>query len=157
MASWSQIESEVPEFCAAVRARFDAHKHKVMATVRRDGSPRVSGIEADFADGELWFGSMAGSRKSQDLARDPRLALHATSDDPPQDPATWPGDAKLSGRAVPVHDPERSRAMASGDSQGHIYRVDISEVVLIRVAESGEYLVVDVWREGKGLSRLRAV
>ena len=100
MATWSEIESAAPELAGRARAAFDAHKHKVLATLRRDGSPRISGIEATITDGELWLGMMPGSRKALDLRRDPRLALHSASDDPPDDPTAWTGDAKLSGRAV---------------------------------------------------------
>jgi hypothetical protein len=51
MASWAELESEAPEFARAVRDRLDAGKHKTIATLRRDGSPRISGTEADFVDG----------------------------------------------------------------------------------------------------------
>src|SRR5215218_11225308 len=105
MANWSEVEAAAPELAARVRATMDAYKHKVLATLRRDGSPRVTGIEATFTDGELWLGMMPGSRKAMDLRRDPRLALHSASLDPPEDPTTWPGDAKLAGRAVEVDDP----------------------------------------------------
>jgi general stress protein 26 len=86
MAGWNEVVRSQPQFAAQVQALFDVHKHKVIATVRRDGSPRVSGIEANFADGEIWIGSMPTSRKSAGLTRDPRLALHCNSDDPPADP-----------------------------------------------------------------------
>src|SRR5262245_20572123 len=99
MASWSEVEAAAPELAARARTAFDAHRHKVLATLRRDGSPRLSGIEAGFVDGELLLGMMPGSRKALDLRRDPRLALHSASVDPPDDPTTWPGDAKLAGRA----------------------------------------------------------
>jgi len=156
MASWREVEEQAPELAARVRRLFDAHRHKIVATVRRDGSPRLSGIEATFADGEVWLGSMAASRKSADLARDPRLALHAMSDDPPEDPTAWPGDAKLAGRAVQVHDPARLKAMGGGESEGILYRIDIQEVVFTSVPDPPDHLQVDVWREGRGLRRLRA-
>ena len=131
MASWSEIEAAAPELAARARATFDAHRHKVLATLRRDGSPRISGIEASFTDGELWLGMMPGSRKALDLRRDSRMALHSASVDPPDDPAAWPGDAKLSGRAVDVEDPE----------------------LLRKLGDPADHLVIDLWQEGKGLSR----
>ena len=70
MASWNEIESAAPELAARALAAFDAHRHKVLATLRRDGSPRISGIEASFTDGELWLGMMPSSRKALDLRRD---------------------------------------------------------------------------------------
>lgn len=49
-----------PEFAGRVRRLFDAGRHKTIATLRADGSPRISGIECEFTDGELRFGSMNG-------------------------------------------------------------------------------------------------
>ena len=52
MTSWKEIEAEAPELAGRVRAAFVAHRHKLLATLRQDGSPRISGFEATFADGE---------------------------------------------------------------------------------------------------------
>src|SRR4051812_15999577 len=102
MPTWTQFTDASPELADAVRGRFEAHGLALLATVRRDGSPRISGIEAFFADGELWLGMMDASLKARDLQRDPRLALHnATVDKDVAD-----GDAKISGRAVEVFDEE---------------------------------------------------
>ena len=158
MASWEEIEAAAPELAARARASFDAHKHKVLATVRRDGSPRISGIEASFADGQLWLGMMPGSRKALDLRRDPRLALHSASVDPPSDdPSGWAGDAKLSGRAVEVDDPALLERLGAGDQAGsaHLFRVDITELVHTRVGDPADHLVIDLWQEGKGLRRMQ--
>jgi hypothetical protein len=158
MARWAEVEAAEPDFAAAVQEKFDAHRHKVMATVRKDGSPRLSGIEVTFSDGDVWFGSMPGARKLADLARDSRLALHCTSDDPPEDPTTWTGDAKLSGRAVEVDDPERLNAMGDGSSEemsGHLFRVDITEVVLTKVGDPPDHLEVTLWTPEGGRRRLK--
>jgi hypothetical protein len=157
MASWEEIETAAPELAARSRASFDAHKHKVLATLRRDGSPRISGIEASFADGQLWLGMMPGSRKALDLRRDPRLALHSASVDPPEDPSGWAGDAKLSGRAVEVDDPAMLERMGAGEEAGeaHLFRVDVAELVHIRVGEPADHLVIGLWQEGRGLRIMR--
>jgi hypothetical protein len=57
--------------------RFEATGLGLLATLRADGSPRVSGLEPLFALGELWFGMMPESRKALDLLRDPRFAIPA--------------------------------------------------------------------------------
>jgi len=158
MASWAEIETAAPELAARARAAFDAHKHKVLATLRRDGSPRVSGIEATFADGQLWLGMMPGSRKALDLRRDPRLALHSASLDPPtDDPGSWAGDAKLSGRAVEVDDPALLERLGAGEDAGeaHLFRVDVAELVHTRVGEPADHLVIELWQEGRGLRTMR--
>lgn len=107
MPSWGEVEAEAPELAALARGFFDAHAHKTLATLRRDGSPRISATEVDFADGELWLGSMWRSLKALDLRRDPRFALHSASEDPPE----WRGDAKLAGRVEEVIGPERVAAV----------------------------------------------
>ena len=161
MASWGEIESAAPELAARARAAFDAHKHKVLATLRRDGSPRISGIEASFTDGELWLGMMPSSRKALDLRRDPRLALHSATVDPSDDPTAWPGDAKLTGRAVEVDDPAMLERLGAGDQAGragrgaHLFRVEVVELVHTRVGDPADHLVIEVWQEGRGLRRMR--
>jgi Pyridoxamine 5'-phosphate oxidase len=157
MATWEEIEAAAPELAARARATLDAHRHKLLATLRRDGSPRLSGIEATFADGQLWLGMMPGSRKALDLRRDPRLALHSASLDPPEDPTTWTGDAKLAGRAVEVDDPARMEELGGGDQAdgAHLFRVDITELVHIRVGDPADHLVIELWREGEGLRRFQ--
>jgi mannose-6-phosphate isomerase-like protein (cupin superfamily) len=109
VASWSEIEVEAPELAAEARRLLDAHVHNTIATLRRDGSPRISGTEVKFAEGELWMGSMPRSVKALDLQREPRFALHSGSEDPPD----WTADAKLAGRVEEVDDPERKAAAGS--------------------------------------------
>ena len=155
MARWEEIAAAEPEFAARVQALFDAHKHKVLATLRKDGSPRVSGIEADFKDGDVWMGSSPVARKAIDLARDPRLALHCTPEDPPADPMTWPGDAKLAGHAVLVDDPEHLQSMGEDVKGAVFYRIDITEVVLTGVGDPPDHLRVEVWTPDEGLRELR--
>ena len=108
MASLADVETEEPDFAARVRASFDAHVHKILATLRADGSPRVSGIEARFLDGELWMSGMPRSAKFEDLRRDARMALHSGSDEPD----AFRADGKVSGRAVAVTDPTTRAAFA---------------------------------------------
>ena len=114
MASWSDFEAAAPELAEKVRAHLDAHVHKTLATVRRDGSPRISGTETRLVDGELWIGSMWLALKALDLQRDPRFALHSGSQDPPE----WSGDAKLAGVVDEVTDPERVKAINGRGRRG---------------------------------------
>ncbi|HEX4304441.1 MAG TPA: pyridoxamine 5'-phosphate oxidase family protein [Solirubrobacterales bacterium] len=158
MSSWGEIEQIAPELARHARALLDAHVHKTLATVRADGSPRISGVEAKFIDGELWFGSMPGSRKSADLARDPRFALHSGSIDPPG----WEGDAKVGGVACDIEDPVRKReifdAMGADPEQigldSKLYRADIREVAVTRLTEAKDELAIDFWSEAGGVRSL---
>ena len=148
MASWHDLEREEPAFAARVRALFDARKHKTIATLRADGSPRISGIEVEFKDGELTFGSMPDARKGADLVRDPRFALHGPTVDPPEDePAGWPGR-----RRWPVG--RCSSATWSGETSGQLFRADIDEVVLTKLTDAGDRLQIEVWRPGQALRRI---
>lgn len=143
MATWGEIERAEPDFARRVQARFDAYRHKVMATLRADGSPRISGIEAVFSDGEVTFGMMPGSLKARDVQRDPRLALHSGTEDPTEDPAAMKGvvvDAKLSGVA-----------REAPGAENHLFHVDVNEVVLITIGDPADHLVIETWREGRGL------
>ena len=155
VASWSEIEREAPELANLARGFFDAHKHLTLATLRRDGSPRISGTEVTFMDGEVWLGSMLGAVKALDMRRDPRFALHSGSDDPPG----WNGDAKLAGRAVEVDDDERRGAFRGGaenpESLGsfHLFRAEIEELSVVRLNEARDQLVIESWHPGRGVSQ----
>jgi Pyridoxamine 5'-phosphate oxidase len=149
MASWAEIEAEAPELTALAFRYFDAHVHKTLATLRRDGSPRISGIEATFQDGELWLGMMWRSVKALDLLRDPRFALHSGSDDPP----AWTGDAKVAGRAEAVDDPARLDALDAPSGPSHLFRADITELVVVRLSDRRDELVIESWHPGRGVER----
>lgn len=155
MASWGELLAAQPDFAAAVRARFDAHTHKVMATLRKDGSPRVSGIEVSFVGEEMWLGMMPGSRKAADLRRDPRIAVHSGSADPGADGSGWDGDAKVAGRAVEIDDPSVWAALGAPGGDGHLFRVDLAEATVVRLGEPADHLVIEHWRVGEGISRTR--
>jgi hypothetical protein len=159
MARWDEVERAEPDFARRVRRVLDAHKHKTMATLRRDGSPRISGIEATFVEGDLWIGSMPGAVKALDLRRDPRVALHSGSEEADEaDPGGWPGDAKVAGRAVELTEPAEIDAFYRGSGQppqpggAHLFRIEPSEVVLTWV-DPPDQLVIESWHEGRGYRR----
>ncbi len=119
-------------------------KHLTMATLRRDGSPRISGTEVEFADGQLRIGSMPGALKALDLRRDPRLAIHGPTQDPPEGrPADWKGEAKIAGRAVEVD---------SGNSS-HRFLVEVEEAVITGLNQAGDRLVIESWNPARGYQR----
>src|SRR5918999_1672707 len=105
MATWNEVEAAVPELAEAVRSRFEATGLGLLATLRKDGAPRITGVEPGFSRGEVWLGMMDGSRKALALRRDPLLALHsATADKEVKD-----GDARITGEAgeLSENDPQR--------------------------------------------------
>src|ERR671922_951642 len=140
MPSWSEVEAQAPELAARARSIFDAFKHKTIATLRRDGSPRISGTEVQFEEGEMWIGSMWRAVKALDLQRDGRFALHSGSPDPD---AGWTGDAKVAGRAVEVTEPEAT---------SHRFRLDVTELVVTSLGDPPDHIVIESWHEGRGVT-----
>ncbi len=148
MTTWADVEAAVPDLAGRVRELFDAHRHKTIATLRADGSPRISGIEVTFDDGRLTFGSMAHARKGADLRRDPRFALHSATVDPVEGrEGDWPGEAKVAGRAVPV------RPLPEG-FDGDLFHADLTEVVFTHLNDAATLLVVEWWTPERGLRRV---
>ena len=152
---WGQFEVQAPELAERIWSRFESHIHAVLATLRRDGSPRLSGMEAPIRDGHLWLGMMPGSLKAADLRRDPRFSLHSSLDT-----EELPlGDARIDGQAVaatpeevelfvaghrmPIEDPD---AMA-------LFTARISRATLTRV--EGQELVIDTWTPADDLQEIR--
>jgi hypothetical protein len=157
MSSWDEVVREAPELAAAVQARFDAHRHKVVGTLRADGSPRLSGVEVTFRDGDVWLGMMPDSRKAMDLRRDPRLALHSAT----VDPELADGDARITGRAVEATEPGAMAILVEGDTRhedgapaGHVFRVDVTELMLIKIGDPPDHLVITNWHQDRGVERI---
>jgi hypothetical protein len=147
VSAWNVFEQAEPEFAGRVRRLFDAGRHKTIATLRADGSPRISGIECEFTEGDLRFGSMSGARKGADLRRDPRFALHGPTFHPEQGKERdWPGEAKITGRAVPVATAEQP--------DGETFVADITEVVITGLNAEATRLVVESWTPERGLRRI---
>lgn len=151
--TWSAFEAAEADFAATVRERFGQYTHHVLATLRKDGSPRLSGIEADFRAGELWLGMMPHSRKALDVRRDPRFALLAN---PGDGTSMGGGDVRVSGRAVEITDPPTLEWYAREVGMPlpfHVFRVELTEVV--RTAVEGDDLVLRTWAPGRALRTIR--
>lgn len=154
MATWAEFAAEQPDMAAFVQGRFAADRHALVATLRKDGSPRISGVEPDFTRGELWAGMMPGSLKSKDLQRDPRFALHCMTTTASM---TEAGDAKISGTAEFWTDKSnylKDLYDRTGWDPGEIdvFRFEVTEVVQLTV--EGDEMVVLSWHEGRGTRRV---
>ncbi len=155
MTTWAGFELAAPELAADIQRRFDATGLGLIATIRADGSPRICGEEPLIHDGELWLGMMPDSRKSLDLRRDPRFALHAAT----VDKAVAEGDAKVSGRAVLVDDPEGIEAFRAAfeahagapipEGPIDLWRAELTDASFLRPA--GDHLVITIWTEAGGV------
>ena len=154
MAAWGDVRAAAPELAQAAQGRFEAHGLALLATLRRDGSPRISPVEPLFAGDDLWLGMMTDSRKAQDLERDPRLALHSAT----VDKHVKEGDAKLSGRGLLVRDDDtwqrylaflKEQAGFAPEGWFPVFRVEVAEVSFLRPA--GDHLDIQWWREGEAV------
>ncbi len=106
---WHELERAAPEIAGPGRERLELARVALLATLRRDGSPRIGAIEPYLSQGELLFGSMSWSRKTHDLVADPRCALHSAV----SGPDLGEGELELHGRAV-----EAGQRLRDGCAQG---------------------------------------
>ncbi|MBT2415166.1 pyridoxamine 5'-phosphate oxidase family protein [Streptomyces sp. ISL-12] len=153
-ANWAFFAAAEPDLATTVERRFGAFTHHVLATLRKDGSPRTSGLEVRFLAGELWLGMMPGSLKALDLRRDPRFALQAN---PGEGTGMGGGDVRIGGRAIEVEDAEVKAGYVEEvkpPEPFHLFRTELTEVVRTYV-EDDAYLVVQVWQPGEPLRTVR--
>lgn len=144
--SWNSFAQSQPRLAAAVQARFLAHPHHLLATLRADGAPRLSGTNVFITD-EVRIGSMPGARKIDDLRRDPRCSLHSA----PLDEKLVGGDAKIDCIAteMPLADTKAwlaSTGHPTGDGVGFILR--IVGATLTTVTDGT--LIVETWTPSLG-------
>ncbi|MFE0099687.1 pyridoxamine 5'-phosphate oxidase family protein [Streptomyces sp. NPDC059009] len=154
--NWEAFAAAEPAFAQTVEDRFTKYTHHVLATLRKDGSPRTTGLEVRFLNGELWLGMMPRSVKALDLLRDPRFALQAN---PGAGAEMTDGDARITGRAIEVRDPQE-RAKYVGEVQPpspdsfHLFRTELTEVVRTSLKDNA-YLLLETWKPGEPLRRTK--
>ncbi|GAB2465862.1 pyridoxamine 5'-phosphate oxidase family protein [Streptomyces incanus] len=152
--NWGAFTAAEPALAKTVEERFATYTHHVLATLRKDGSPRTTGLEVRFLNGELWLGMMPDSLKALDLRRDPRFALQAN---PGSGTGMGGGDARISGRAIEVEDEDirhRYTEEVEPPEPFHLFRTELTEVVRTYVEEE-TYLVVQVWKPGEPVRTLK--
>ncbi|NGO12265.1 pyridoxamine 5'-phosphate oxidase family protein [Streptomyces sp. HC44] len=152
--NWAAFTTAEPDLAKTAEERFGAFTHHILATLRKDGSPRTSGLEVRFLNGELWLGMMPNSLKALDLRRDPRFAIQAN---PGSGTEMAGGDVRISGRAIEVTDPE-TVALYTQEVEPpepfHLFRTELTEVVRTYV-EDDTYLVVEIWKPGEPLRKIK--
>ncbi|MFC5215444.1 pyridoxamine 5'-phosphate oxidase family protein [Streptomyces coerulescens] len=155
--NWAAFTAAEPDLARTAEERFGAFTHHVLATLRKDGSPRTTGLEVRFLNGELWLGMMPDSLKALDLRRDPRFALQAN---PGEGQSMGGGDVRIAGRAIEVEDPALRAAYTEeveppeSSEPFHLFRTELTEVVRTYV-EDDKYLVVQIWQPGVPLRTIK--
>ena len=107
--SWRSLEEAQPELASFGVERMQG-KVAYLATVRKDGSPRVHPMTPIIAQGHLFVFMEPTSPKGHDLERDPRYAIHCSV----TDSTGQSGELIITGRARRIEQPElRALAMRS--------------------------------------------
>ena len=151
MVAWSRVAREAADLVALAEGVLAARRMKTLATLRQDGSPRLSEISgASVRDGELWLGIIP-SAKERDLDRDPRCSVHCGS---PTD--AWGASVRVSGRALRERPGDRERlglASPGADQTFSLFRLDVGEVVVTRPDPDTELILVEWWNTQRGSGR----
>ena len=104
--SWKELAAGSPELAAFGKKRF-ATGVAYLATVKKDGAPRVHPVTPIVGDEQLFLFMESTSPKGHDLRRDGRYALHNSV----ADSSGEGGEFLLAGTAKFVKD-ENTRAIA---------------------------------------------
>lgn len=154
---WNDVESAQPRLAHLGRQRLIEPGVVLVATVRKDGTPRLSPVEAVIMDGNLWLSMMHGSRKAQDLLRDDRILVHSIVTN--RDGAE--GEYKIRGAAVSETDQaihERyaelvARTLGWEPIPGkfHLFTVQVDVITYIRYENGDQYMTT--WPPGEEVVR----
>jgi hypothetical protein len=125
MVSWSEFEREAPDLAARGRELLDQFEVAFLATVRRNGSPRLHPIVPIRSGLGLYVAVSVSSPKRFDMRRGGRYMLHAMLGERDE-------EFSLQGFTRLVEDPAEIAAVAS--AARHVVRPsdDIFEFLIAR-------------------------
>lgn len=135
---WSYLEGHQPRLAELGRRRLFEPGVLLVATMRKDGTPRVSPVEPFVMEGQLLLSMLWQSLKAKDLLRDPRILVHSivTSRD------GGAGEFKVRGTARATEDPLVQQRYASAVAQEpvwnpdpgrlHLFSIDVETVTFVR-------------------------
>jgi hypothetical protein len=152
---WSELETRQPRLADLGRQRLLDPGVVLVATIRRDGTPRLSPVEPFVMDGDLWLSMLWQSTKAADLLRDPRLLVHGVV----ANRDGREGEFKVRGQARSEKDGSVQRRYAEAVAQGlgwkpevgqfHLFAVDIEHVGYLRYDEPTGDQYVTQWPPGR--------
>jgi hypothetical protein len=151
---WADFAAAAPELAAQGRALIERFGFVLAGTIRADGTPRISPVEAHLVGSDLMLVMIPGTRKAHDVRRDPRIVLQS-----PVTEAAEPGaEFKLRGRAVEVSNDTARQATANAIETVSGWRpprtwlfVAVVMQAAAYVAWSGEEMTLTCWDSGHGL------
>ncbi|MET7772808.1 pyridoxamine 5'-phosphate oxidase family protein [Nocardia sp. NPDC005366] len=156
MTTWSEFTAQAPKIATIFERRHRATGNLCMlATLRADGSPRISPVEPRIFEGMLVIAGMPNTTKFKDLARDPRFCLHTAT----VDTMVGDGDAKLFGTVTDLPDREVHRRFAQdlfeesgfdirGEEFDHFYVAELTGASTVEVGD--DTLHITIWKPGEG-------
>jgi hypothetical protein len=159
MRRWAEFEEAAPELAALGRELIERFRFVFLATIRKDGGPRVNPVEAHFVHGDLALVTVPRTLKALDLLRDPRAFVHTPILEPN---LGTPGEFKLRARAVEIGEPALVEAVAETVERAsgyrppgdwHFFALDVESAVFHRYDEAEEIHHVLRWTPERGLEQ----
>jgi len=143
--SWKSFQEASPELAQLVQERLN-RKIAYLATLKKDGSPRLHPVTPFIGNGMLFIFTEPSSPKIRDLVQDGRYALHCSVGD--EGPLI---EVQVSGEAVNVEDPlvrekAESLAASSVDIESYFLFEFQVERVLVVEYDRDRKPVVHRWR-----------
>ncbi len=153
---WRELEIAAPEIARVGEERLDRARVGLLATLREDGSPRISPVEPYLSQGELLFGSLVWSLKTRDLRRDSRCALHSAI----TGPDNGEPELKLQGRALEAEGQIRDACQegwwqAQSPEAAIVFALRIERASLVKWDIAQGQMVVVRWSPDHGLTESR--
>jgi hypothetical protein len=152
--NWANV---VEKLDAGSPPASDAHNARTtwLSTANFDGSPHVTAVGALWLDGSFWFQTGSGTRKSRNIARDPRCSIAVSIRDADvvaegeaareTDSATltrlakawadqrWPAEVDETGAGITAP----FNAPTQGPPPWNVYRIKTNSVTVALGAEPG--------------------
>ena len=148
--SWHDLETWAPEIARLGEERLDQARVALLATLRRDGSPRISPVEPYLSQGHLLFGAMSWSLKTRDLLRDSRCVLHSAVTGPDE----GEGELKLYGRAIEADDQIRDSCqgwwLERPRGNATVFVLDVEQAAFISWDTERGQMIVRRWSAQRG-------
>lgn len=153
MVRWAEFAAAVPDLATMGLERFTRSEIVLVGSIRKDGSPRISPVEADIVDGDLMAGMMWQSMKALDLLRDPRCVVHSTV----HDRMDAMGEFKVRALAIDIQDPHKrerycqvlyERIKWRPEADFHVFAFEIESVAHIHYGVSKKNVMTWTPRDG---------
>jgi hypothetical protein len=154
--NWKEFQETAPEMATLGMERFQRSGVSLLATLRKDGSPRISPVEPLFIGDHLLLGMMWHSMKALDLLRDARCVIHSAVTNTEGDE----GEFKLRGRAVELTEERYYQAIrekweAQPSTCLHVFSVNIESASFIAYDIGKGEMIMKQWDTQRGLRETR--